>query len=141
MYKRQSEIREAWKKLKSAKAPSPDGLLAEYYKAFEEILSPHFKRLIEDTEIRGVISNSWKEAYISLIHKEGTGKNQIKNYRPISLLYVDYKIFATIWPTSLKEVLEKIIHKDQTGVVPKRKLSSNIRAISLSLHPYPPPCG
>ena len=123
------EIQQAWKKQKSGKSPGPDGLPAEYYKAFEEILSPQFKKLTEDIESKGVISNSWKEAHITLIHKDGTEKNKIKNYRPISLLNVDYKIFTTIWASRLKEILREIIHTDQTGFLPRRKLSSNIRTI------------
>ena len=69
------EIGEAWKKQKSGKSPGPDGLPAEYYKTFEEILIPQFKKLIEDIQTKGEIPNSWKEAYISLTHKEGTDKN------------------------------------------------------------------
>ena len=123
------EISEAWKKQKNSKSPGPDGLPAEYYKTFEETLIPHFKKLIEDIQTKGEIPDSWKEAHISLIHKEGTDKRLVKNYRPISLLNVDYKIFTTILATRLKGILETIIHKDQTGFLSKRKLSSNIRTI------------
>ena len=114
-----SEIGEAWKKQKNGKAHGPDGLQAEYYKAFEEILIPHFKKLTEDIGTIWEIPDSWKEAHVSLIHKEGMGKKQIKNYRPISLLNVDYKIYMTIWATRLKEVPEEMIQKDQKGFIPK----------------------
>ena len=79
------EIGEALKKQKNAKSPGPDGLPAEYYKVFEEILTPQFKELTEDIEAKGEIPNSWKEAHITLIHKEGMEKNKIRNYTPISL--------------------------------------------------------
>lgn len=64
---------------------------------------------------------------ITLIHKAQTGQNEIKNYRPISLLNVDYKIYVTILATRLKKILGKMIHKDQSGFLPRRHLRNNMR--------------
>ena len=123
-----SEIMETWKKQENGKAPGPNGLPAEYYKALEETTTPHFKKLVDYIESRGEM-DSWKEVHSSLIHKAGMERKQIKNYRAISLLNVDYKIYATIWTTRLKKIVTEIIHKDQTGFIPKRKLLSNERSI------------
>ena len=95
---------------------------------------PYFKRLTEAIETGGKIPESWIEAEISFIHKSGMERNQLKNYRPISLLNMDYKIFASILANRLKKALILMVHKDQTGFLPKRKLGANIRAaLDLSL--------
>lgn len=82
------------------------------------------------------IPETWKEASISLIHKDGTEATEIKNYRPISLLNADYKIFTSILVSRLKKVLSQIIHHNQAGFLPKWQLRRNIRIIIdiLELH-------
>lgn len=57
------------------------------------------------------LPNSCKDAYISLIPKQDTDLPLVKNYRPISLLNNDYKLFANILANKLKDVLKGIIRK------------------------------
>lgn len=49
------------------------------------------------------VPESWKEAHITLIHKEGQDPSAMKNYCPISLLNEDYKLFAKILATRFKK--------------------------------------
>lgn len=63
---------------------------------------PVFKEVIETVRITKAIPTSWKESTIILIPKPGQDQKEIKNYRPISLLNIDYKIFATILAGRLK---------------------------------------
>lgn len=82
------------------------------------------------------IPQSWTEAYISLIPKPNTDKTLIQNYRPISLLNVDYKIFATILVERLRVFLSRFIHQDQNGFLPHRHLRDNLRVILNTLEFY-----
>uniref|UniRef100_A0A8D0E7E3 ribonuclease H n=1 Tax=Salvator merianae TaxID=96440 RepID=A0A8D0E7E3_SALMN len=77
----------------------------------------------------GKIPESWEKAFITLIPKEGQDLTSPKNYRPISLLNNDYKVFASIMATRLKQVLQEFIHQDQAGFLPKRQMKDNIRSI------------
>lgn len=54
------------------------------------------------------ILQSWTEAAISLIRKEGLDSTDPKNYTPISLLNVDYKLFAGILASRLLIVFGRI---------------------------------
>ncbi|XP_015283804.1 PREDICTED: zinc finger protein 577-like [Gekko japonicus] len=54
---------------------------------------------------------------------------EIKNYRPISLLNADYKIYTSILAQRLRQVLQHLIHPDQSGFLPKRQLRHNVRMI------------
>lgn len=56
-------------------APDPDGLLAEYYMAMENIILLLYKNVIDTITEDEILLDSWKEATISLIHKEETKRN------------------------------------------------------------------
>uniref|UniRef100_A0A670II53 Reverse transcriptase domain-containing protein n=1 Tax=Podarcis muralis TaxID=64176 RepID=A0A670II53_PODMU len=124
-----NEIKEAISRMKTGKAPGPDGLSAKYYKILEEHLAPVLKDVINNIFQGGKTPASWKEAYITLIPKTEKDKTDIKNYRPISLLNNDYKIFADIMASRLKKLLTKYIHKDQMGFLPNRHQKENVRHI------------
>lgn len=64
---------------------------------------------------------------ITLIPKEGADFLDVKNYRLISLLNIDYKIYAKILANRLKKLLVDFIKEDQVGVfLPGRQLKDNI---------------
>ena len=53
-------------------------------------------------------------------------RRNLKNWRPISLLNVDYKICSKALSLRLKKVLGSIVDPDQTCSVPGRSISSNL---------------
>lgn len=53
----------------------------------------------------------------------------MKNFRLISLLNLDYKIFAKILSERLKKVLAEVIDKDQAGFLPNRHIKDNVREV------------
>ena len=77
-----------------------------------------------------------KQGVITLLPKPGKDTLYIDNWRPISLLTVDYKILALVFANRLKEGLNYIISETQNGFLKKRYISSNIRLI-LDLLDYP----
>lgn len=123
------EIKEAIKRLKTGKTPGNDGFTAEYYKKFQEYLIDPLKNLFNSILQGADIPQSWREANIVLIPKENQDPTECKNYRPISLLNNDYKIFAIILAERLKKILQKIINQDQNGFLPNRQIKENIRNV------------
>ena len=59
---------------------------------------------------------------IFLIAKEDKDLLQIKNYRPILLLNVDYKILSKVLSLRVTQVLDEIILEDQMGFMKGRNL-------------------
>ena len=53
----------------------------------------------------------------------------IKNYRPISLLTVDYKIIAKTMANRLKNCIDSVIHPDQSGFLKGRNIGNNVRLL------------
>ena len=52
--------------------------------------------------------------------------SQAENWRPISLLNVDYKIFSKVITSRLSKVPSFIIHPDQTFFIPRRSILCNV---------------
>ena len=76
------------------------------------------------------LSTSQRQAVIKLIEKKERDKLFIKNWRPISILNVDYKIIAKALATRLKETLPKLISFQQTAYVKNRFIGEGGRLIS-----------
>jgi hypothetical protein len=53
----------------------------------------------------------------------------LKNWRPISLLNIVYKIASGVIAYIFKTVLDKLIDFDQTGFISGRYIGENIRLI------------
>lgn len=127
----EKEISLAIAHLKSNKAPGPDGFPSEWYKVMEGSLVSMLQSTFNWVLKENIIPPSWKEAVISLIPKEGKDKTECSNFRPISVLNQDYKIFTHILAKRIEGLLPQIISLDQTGFVQERQTHDSIRR---SLH-------
>ncbi len=74
----------------------------------------------------GNLSTSQKLSYITLISKNPDKTDDVKFYRPISILNYDYKIISKSITQRLGSVLHTIIHEDQTCSVKGRTILDNI---------------
>jgi len=120
-----TEIKNAILDLKDGKSPGMDGLPVEFYKIFWEDLKDILLELYIFILDFNIMSKDQKTGAISLIHKS-KDKNELDNWRPISLLCVDYKILAKILTNRIKPVLNKIISPQQTGGLSNRNVSENL---------------
>lgn len=64
-------------------------------------------------------------ATITIIPKEGKESTFCSNYRPISLLNIDTKVFAKVLATRLKELMPELVHPDQVSFIPGREGKDN----------------
>ena len=123
------EIEHVLKSMKLNKTPGNDGLPVELYRKFWKILD---KPLLESYNYSYEIDEltvSQKQAVISLLDKKGKDRLFVENWRPISLLNVDYKILSKCLAERIKKVLPSIIHESQTGFIAGRSISDSIRTI------------
>lgn len=124
---REEEIRETIGKLKHNKTPGTDGFAGEFYKVFSNDLTPILCKLYNYVLNSGNPPESWSEAIITVLHKEGKDPLQCASYRPISLLCVDYKILTSLISTRIQKYIKKLINPDQTGFILGRQGSNNVR--------------
>ena len=122
------EMTFALKKMNSNKASGPDGLSVEFYVKFWDRLGPYLCRVLYAYYHAGEMCESMKTSNTRVIFKKGDRKN-LKNWRPISLLNVNYKICSKVLSLRLSKVLEFIVDPDQTCSVPGRKITSNLHIL------------
>lgn len=123
------EIQQAIDQLKPGKSPGPDGFMAKFYNLFKEEVIPWLQEIMNNILEGNDPLKSWHQAIISLIPKDDAECPDVKNFRPISLLNVDYKIFTKVISERLKGVLNKLIGEDQGGFLPGCNIRDNIRMV------------
>lgn len=99
------------------KAPGSDGLPMEFYLKFWGLLGSDLVRVLNSCFSASRLSRSQRRGVISLSFKKGDRLDP-KNWRPISLLNVDYKIASRAIAGRLLKVLSTVVDKDQTCGVP-----------------------
>ena len=75
------------------------------------------------------LRNYKNKVLLHICQKYGKDNLLLENWRPISLLNVDYKITAKAIANRIKKVLPKLIHETQTGFMKGRYIGENIRLI------------
>lgn len=83
---------------------------------------------------KGELTISQRQSIVRLIPKKDKDLSRLKNWRPISLLNLDYKIATKALALRLKKVLPSIINDAQTAYMEGRFIGENIRLISDILH-------
>ncbi|KAM8930700.1 LOW QUALITY PROTEIN: myomegalin-like [Pelodytes ibericus] len=122
-----AEVLKSIKRLKSGKAPGPDGFDATFYKIFADTLAPHLTETFIEFNQQGKIPEEILRCNITPILKPGKDPENVLNYRPISLLNTDYKIYSDILNERLKLGIKEIIHRDQVGFIPGRSSADHTR--------------
>ena len=115
------------KKSKNNKSPGPDGFTNEFYKIFWPNLKIILLKLLNSYRKKKLINPSQLNGTITCIPKGGKIRNNIKNWRPITLLNSIYKYFSSIIAERLKHILPKLIHSNQTGFINGRFIGENTR--------------
>ncbi|KAL9988599.1 hypothetical protein ACROYT_G003061 [Oculina patagonica] len=92
--------------MKGNKTPGTDGLTAEFYRYF------------------------WNAVGKFMVEKNKVNAEYLKNWRPVSLLNVDYKVATKTIALRMERILPSIIHPCQSGYVKGRFIGESIRLIA-----------
>ena len=115
---------------KEGKSPGPDGL--PYIFIFK--MWTHLKKIIMTLLIKsfrlGEFNKELSEGLIVFLHKNGKPTNEIKGWRPLTLLNSVYKIASGVLAQRIKKFINKITHEHQYGFVSGKNASDMVELLN-----------
>lgn len=124
----------ALKAMSNEKSPGLDGFVCEFYKFFWNDISEYLILAFQEAFQSGEMSMIQREGLITCIPKPSKDRSDIKNWRPITLLNIDYKILSSALANRFKNVLPSIISTTQKGFLKGRFIGENTRLLYDVLH-------
>jgi ribonuclease HI/exonuclease III len=139
------EVAAALKSLPNGKAAGMDGIPCELWKTLHNQKEDEqtnnrvhktdivkiFTSVFNDIENHGMSEGTdFSLGWLCPIYKKND-KQDIANYRPITVLNADYKTFTKALTTKLANTASKLIHEDQAGFMKGRSIFDQIRLSKL----------
>ena len=142
------EIEEAIKSAANGTSPGIDGIPYELYK---ELIKKEKKLQKKEIDIIGILHNvvneiedkgveilttnnkeesEFTDGLMFLLFKKKE-RWKIENYRPITLLNTDYKIYTKTIAKRLANVAPAVVHEDQAGFIPRRSLYDHTKTTQM----------
>ena len=113
--------------MKKNKTAGIDGIPAEFWQRYD-FMDEWLEKVFEEMYDRGMMTETMRMAVVKLIYKKND-RNDMANYRPISLLCTDYKLMAKIMTERMKLVLHKLIGKEQQGFIRDGNIKGNLMLV------------
>lgn len=143
---KESDIRKALKDSTNGTSPCLDGITYEFWKALETRARENKKEkkpffdviktltyLYNDIAKNGVEQGTnFAEGWLCPIYKN-KDKKEISNYRPVTLLNTNYKIFTKALATKLAEAAPQVINKAQAGFMPGRSITDQVKLAKMMI--------
>ena len=120
--------------MENNKTPGTDGLTPEFYRYFWNLLGSFMVSSFNYAFRNGTLSISQRQGIISFIPKKKKNTEYLKNWRPVSLLNVDYKLATKTIALRVEKILPNLIHPCQSGYVKGRFIGESIRLIADTMH-------
>jgi len=129
----QEEVRAAIFQMEHNKAPGPDGFPPEFYQVFWNLIKDDLMALFTDFHQGNLPLNRLNFGTIILLPKKKDAK-VIRQYRPICLLNVSFKIFTKVATNRLSTIAQKIIRPTQTAFLPGRNIMEGAVILHETIH-------
>lgn len=128
------EIKEAIQRMKKGKSPGWDGIPPEFYLFFWKELGQFMLDMITTAVDKGSFDRHANSAILTILLKPNKDPSLCGNYRPLSLLNSEIKIYAKVLASRLETHMNKLVHHDQTGFIKSRQATDNLRRLLHVLH-------
>ena len=119
------EVRISVFSIGATRAPGPDGLTASFYQTYWDIVGPAVVEEVRHFFNTGEFYSDLNHTNLCLIPKI-TNPITMKDFRPIALCNVMYKIISKILSLRMKSILHFVISENQSGFIPGRHITDNV---------------
>ena len=123
------ELSYSLNKMKTNKTPGSDGYPSEFFKVFWGKLKYLILNAINEGYEKNELSITMRHCVISCLPKGDKPRQFLKNWRPVSLLNVTYKMASAVIASRLKLVLDQIISNTQSGFLSNRYMGETTRLV------------
>lgn len=106
------------------KAPGPDGFPAHFYQRNWDVMKDEVVKGVLNFFEDGTLPEGINDTVIVVIPK-GKDPQSLKDYRPISLCNVIYKVISKCLVNRLRPFLDEIISETQSAFIPGRMITDN----------------
>ncbi|EEE59262.1 hypothetical protein OsJ_11281 [Oryza sativa Japonica Group] len=120
-----SEVDRALSMMGAHKAPGPDSFTVGFYQAHWETIGPSVTRAVLNFLNGGELPEAINQTTLVLTPKVKHPQD-LKNFRPISLCNVVYKLCSKVLANRLRVFLDEIISAEQSAFVPGRLITDNV---------------
>ena len=103
-----AEVQAANNSLTTNKSPSPVGFTAEFYQMYKEEMVPFLLKLFQTIQKQGILPKTFYETKIIRIPKPSRDSTKKENFRPISMMNIDAKIFNKILANQLQQNIKSL---------------------------------
>jgi hypothetical protein len=133
LYTNSQEVKHVVDNFKHNSAPGPDGLPAEFFKDFWDIIKKDIMKLFEDFFKGKLDIKRLNYGVVTLIPKVDKAID-MKNFRPICLLNVCYKMITKVLNNRLSNCITKVISDNQFGFIKGRYILDGVVALHEIIH-------
>ncbi|GAU41508.1 hypothetical protein TSUD_302460 [Trifolium subterraneum] len=127
------EVTAALNSMKPYKAPGPDGFQCIFFKQYWHLVGDDIFDLVKTAFHTGYFDPTISDTLISLIPKIDS-PTTYRDFRPISLCNIVYKIITKVLVHRLRPILDSIIGPYQSSFLPGRGTSDNAIVLQEIIH-------
>ncbi|KAL5545374.1 hypothetical protein UlMin_005061, partial [Ulmus minor] len=131
----EEEIKKAVFEIDREKSPGPDGYTGAFFQDCWGILKNDMVKIFEEFHRNGKVCGNMNHTFLCLIPKK-LDVQQVKDFRPISLVSGLYKILAKLLANRLREVLEETISMAQGAFVHNRQILDVVLVATEAVEDY-----
>jgi hypothetical protein len=129
----QEEVDQAVKEMPLGKSPGPNGFTTNFFHYCWSMIREEVWQVVEESRTSGQVLSAFNATFLTLIPKEERVTHP-KQFQPIALCNVIYKIITKVIVLRLKLVPPFIISKVQSGYVEGRKIMDSVILVHEVIH-------